>query len=208
MEESGEHVLSAIEPKLFAKKNLSSDESVVFESRPSCWSCMKAAALALMIAVAANIVWIWGRIPDAPDLPYASTALSDIGDLINESALAIIAIVALIVSAWFFYLRWMSRRKTVYVVTDERIIKQEGIISEGFEDIPVTMIEHVRVRPSLWNRFYGTLEFSTEGPGGRSGRRMIWEAVPRPMAVRTILQEVQDTRVKPDRTRKRGRAAD
>jgi membrane protein YdbS with pleckstrin-like domain len=211
MEESGKHVLSAIEePKLIPKKSLAMDERVVFESRPSCWSCMKAAALALTLAIAANILWAWGRIPNAPDLPYASTALSGISGGIAQSAFAIVALIALIAAVWFFYLRWMSRRKTVYAATDERIILRKGILAKGYDDIPLTMIEQIRVRQSLWHWFlgYGTLIFSTKGLGVGGGRDMIWEAVPSPMTVRTTLQEVMDIRVKPDRTRKRGHAAD
>ena len=171
---------------------------------------MKAAALALTLAIAANILWLWGRIPNTPDMPYSSTALSGISGGIIGSAFAIVALVALIAATWFFYLRWMSRRKTVYAATDERIILRKGLVAKNYDDIPLTMIVHILVRQSRWDWFlgYGTLIFSTKGLGEGGGRDMIWEAVPRPVAARRTLQEVMDIRVKPDRSRKKHHAGD
>ena len=116
----------------------------------------------------------------------------------------------LIAATWFFYLRWMSRRKTVYAATDERIILRKGLVAKNYDDIPLTMIEQIRVRQSRWDWFlgYGTLIFSTKGLGEGGGRDMIWEAVPRPVAARRTLQEVMDIRVKPDRSRKKHHAGD
>jgi len=52
------------------------DERVVFESRPSAWLYMKSASLAIIIAIIALILFAWDWVPDAPEIPYISTALA------------------------------------------------------------------------------------------------------------------------------------
>jgi len=182
--------------RLIPRKFLSSDERVVFESRPSGWLYMKSASLAILIALVASVLFAWKWIPSAPDLPYVSSALSGgNGDLV-QWAFAAVAVIALV----FFAARWLRWSSTVYAATDERIIKQRGILNKIYEDIPLTMITNIDMAQSLGKRYlgYGTLVFSTQGLGGKKAD-MVWDAVPSPMTVRRKLQEVMDVRVKPKR---------
>lgn len=182
--------------KLIPRKFLSSDERVVFESRPSAWLYMKSASLALIIAIVALILFAWDWVPDAPEIPYISTALAgDYGEYIHWAFGALFAIAFI-----FFVVRWIKWGNTVYAATDERIIKQKGILNKKYEDIPVTMITNIDMAQSLSKRAlgYGTLVFSTQGLGGKKAD-MVWDAVPNPMTVRRKLQEVMDVRVKPKR---------
>jgi len=182
--------------KLIPRKFLSSDERIVFESRPSGWLYMKSATLAILIAIIALVIFLWEWIPDVPDLPYLSSAIGgENGDLIQWAFAAVAAIAFVFFIAR--YLRWSS---TVYAATDERVIKQKGILNKTYEDIPVTMITNIDMAQSLGKRYlgYGTLVFSTQGLGGRKAD-MVWNAVPNPMMVRRKLQEVMDVRVKPKR---------
>ena len=182
--------------KLIPRKFLSSDEHIIFESRPSGWLYMKSASLAIMIAIVAGVIFAWEWIPSVPDLPVVSDAVNGTNGDIVQWAFAAVAVVALI----FFSARWLRWSSTVYAVTDERVIKQKGILNKIYEDIPVTMITNIDMAQSLGKRYlgYGTLVFSTQGLGGRKAD-MIWEAVPSPMTVRRRLQEVMDVRVKPKR---------
>jgi len=180
--------------KLIPRKFLSSDERVIFESRPSAWLYMKSASLAMLVAIVLGVLFFWEWIPSVPELPVISDATSGAnGDLI-QWAFAAVAVIALV----FFIGRWLRWSSTVYAATDERIIKQKGILNKTYEDIPVTMITNIDMAQSLGKRYlgYGTLVFSTQGLGGRKAD-MIWEAVPSPMTVRRKLQEVMDIRVKP-----------
>jgi uncharacterized membrane protein YdbT with pleckstrin-like domain len=198
MEEKAKHIPVAIEPKLIPKKLLSSDESLIFESRKGWWSCMKWATLALLVALATSITLVLELIPSTQDLPYVSTALSWTGGDGAQVAMDVVAVIAIIVLSWFFYLRWMRRTRTVYAATDERIIKRTQMLTKDYQDVPLTKIENIRVHQRKRDRIFGLgrLEFSTESPNEDP---MIWEAVPRPMAVRTMLQEVMDIRQKPNR---------
>jgi hypothetical protein len=204
MEERAKQISMAVEPKHIPKKILASDERVVFESHPGWWASMKAATLAVLVLLAVNMFFDWRWIPSAPDLPYASSLLSGASGGV-QGLFALLALIALLISVWVLYVRAMRRRKTVFAITDERIIKQTGLVIKKQEDIPLTQIENIDVRQSLGTRIlgYGTLVFSTQGLGGykddRSKQDMVWEAVPRPTKVRTILQEVMDIRDKPVR---------
>jgi uncharacterized membrane protein YdbT with pleckstrin-like domain len=199
MEEKAKHIPVAIEkPKLIPKKLLSSDESLIFESRKGWWSCMKWATLALLVALATSITLVLELTPSTQDLPYVSTALGWTGGGGAQVAMDVVAVIAIIVLSWFFYLRWMRRTKTVYAITDERVILRKQMLTKDYQDIPLTKIENIEVRQRLRDRVFGLgrLDFMTESP---NDARMIWEGVPRPMAVRTMLQEVMDIRQKPNR---------
>lgn len=184
----------AKQARLIPRKILSSDERVVFESRPSAWLYMKSAALAVLIMLAAGAIFVWPWVPGAPDLPYLTEAFenADYGDIAHW-AFAGVAFLALI----YFIARWLRWSSTVYAATDERIITQRGILNKVYEDIPVTMITNIDMAQSLGKRAlgYGTIIFSTQGMGGKKAD-MVWEAVPDPLTVRRKLQEVMDVRVK------------
>jgi len=185
----------AAKAKLIPRKMLSGDERVIFETRPSAWLYMKAASLALFIAVIALIGFAWSHIPDAPEIPYFSEALDgEYGDYIQWALLGIFVLMMLA-----FTIRWLRWSGTVYAATDERIITQKGIVNKTYEDIPVTMISSVDLAQSIGNRAlgYGTIVFSTQGQSGGRKTGLVWEAVPDPFTVRRRIQEVMDIRTKP-----------
>ncbi len=181
--------------RLIPRKMLSSDERVIFETRPSAWLYMKAAAFSLIIAIIALVGYSWEWIPGAPEIPYFSEALEgDYGDYIQWALLGVFVLAVL-----FFVVRWLKWGSTVYAATDERIITQRGIINKTFEDIPVTMVTNIDLAQSIGKRAlgYGTIVFSTGGVARGRSRDIVWEAVPDPFMVRRKLQEVMDVRAKP-----------
>jgi uncharacterized membrane protein YdbT with pleckstrin-like domain len=181
--------------KLIPKKMLSSDERVMFEMRPSAWLYMKAASMALLIAMVSLIIFLWKWIPNAPSIPYLSDYLDGSnGDFVQWAFGGLFF--AMFIFFSYRYLKWGS---TVYAATDERIITQHGILNRTYEDIPVTMITNVDLAQSIGKRAlgYGTIVFSTQGLSGAKKAGMVWEAVPNPFAVRRKIQEVMDIRVKP-----------
>lgn len=193
----------AIEPKHIPKKFFSSDESVLFESRPSAWFWMKAAALAVIISIVACFLFVWKWAPDELDIPYVSSAMSGEYGYLVQWTFGVIAILAFL----FFVARWLRWNSTVYAATDERVILQKGVFNKTYSYIPVTMVEDIRMTQSLVGRFmgWGTLIFSTGGLGGTqsSGAKpkadMVWRGVPGAMTVERKLQEVMDIRAKPKR---------
>ncbi|OGS56152.1 MAG: hypothetical protein A3K60_03890 [Euryarchaeota archaeon RBG_19FT_COMBO_56_21] len=181
--------------RLIPAKMLSSDERVIFETRPSAWLYMKAASLAEIIGLISLIIFLWKWFPDAPSIPYLSDFLDgDYGTYVQYVFGALFVICDI-----FFMYRWMKWGSTVYAATDERIITQKGIFNKTYEDIPVTMITNIDLAQSLGKRAlgYGTIVFSTQGMSGGRKADIVWEAVPNPFDVRRKIQEVMDVRVKP-----------
>lgn len=187
----GYHMAKA---KMIPRKMLSSDERVVFEARPSAWLHMKAAVVGILIFLVSIVVFFWDMVSGLPPIPYLSDAMANdtYGTYVHWAFAAIAGIALLYVMGK--YLKWSS---TIYAATDERIIKQKGILNKTYEDIPITMITNIDLAQSLGKRAlgYGTIIFSTQGLGGRKAD-MIWQAVPDPMTVRRKIQEVMDVRVK------------
>ena len=182
----------AAKARMIPRKMLSADERIVFESRPSAWLHMKAAAFGLIVFLASILIFFWKGIPGAPRIPYLSDAMDNAtyGTYV-QWAFAVIAGIALLY-VMVKYLKWSS---TVYAVTDERAIKQKGILNKEYDDIPLTMITNVDVAQSIGKRAlgYGTIIFAVQGLSGRKAD-MVWEGVPDPLVVRSKLQEVMDTR--------------
>ncbi len=180
--------------KLIPRKFLSSDEQVLFETRPSAWLHMKAAALGVIIFLLFVGVYFWYKSGARPEIPYLTEQLgnADYGTYLQYALLVIAGISLLYVMGK--YLKWSS---TVYAATDERIITQKGILNKTYEDIPLDMITNIDLSQSLGKRAlgYGTMVFSTQGMGGKRAD-IIWEAVPNPLSVRRKLQEAMDTRPK------------
>jgi membrane protein YdbS with pleckstrin-like domain len=181
--------------KLIPDKLLSSDERVILESRPSAIKYMKSASLAILVGLAALVVFAWEYIPDVPDIPYLSEYMAneDYGQYIQWAFLGLF-----VLSFVYFDYRWLRWGSTVYAVTDERIITQRGILNKSYEDIPLVQITNVDMSQSIGKRMlgYGTIVISTQGTTGRKDS-VVWEAVPDPIRVRRKIQEVMDVRVKP-----------
>lgn len=180
--------------RLIPRKMLSSDERVVFETRPSAWLYMKAAALAEFFAIIFFVLFVWQWIPDAPSIPYVSDYLDGSNGTYVQYGFGVLFFLL----EMFFAYRWLKWGSTIYAATDERIITQKGIFNKTYEDIPVTMITNIDLAQSIGKRAlgYGTMIFSTQGlSGGRKGD-IVWEAVPDPFVVRRKIQEVMDIRVK------------
>jgi membrane protein YdbS with pleckstrin-like domain len=180
--------------RMIPRGMLSSDERVIVETRPSAWLHMKAGSLSVVLGLIALLIYGWENISQLPDIPYLTDAQNgDYGQYIQWALLGVFVICML-----FFVARWLIWTSTVYAATDERIIKQHGILGKTYEDIPLTMITNIDLGQSIGKRVlgYGTIIFSTQGLGGKKAD-MVWEAVPNPLKVRRSLQEVMDIRVKP-----------
>lgn len=173
---------------------LSSDERMIFESRPSAIKYMVSATAVILIGILALVVYVWKYLPDPPELPYIQEHLDgEYGQYVEWAALGIFALCFV-----YFVVRWLRWGSTVYAITDERIIIQRGILNKTYEDIPLGMVTNVSVSQSIGKRMlgYGTIHFATQSSQGRRGA-IVWEAVPGPLSVRRKIQEVMDVRVKP-----------
>jgi membrane protein YdbS with pleckstrin-like domain len=184
----------AAKAKHIPRSMLSSDERMVYESRPSAIKYMISASFAIIIGLLALVVYLLQYLSDPPELPYIQEYLDEeYGEYIYYVALGIFVLCFL-----YFVVKWFRWGSTIYAVTDERVITQKGIVNKTYEDIPVGMVTSVNVHQSIGKRMlgYGTIYFATQSTQGRKGM-VAWEAVPNPLTVRRKIQEVMDVRVKP-----------
>jgi hypothetical protein len=83
------------------------------------------------------------------------------------------------------YLRWI---RTVYAVTNRRVIVQRGILGRDFDQIPITQVRGVDVHQSFGQRLlgYGTVRVSSEG-GSRLGNED-WRGIPKPFRFQKLIE--------------------
>jgi len=89
--------------------------------------------------------------------------------------------------AWQF-LEWLSR---VYVLTDKRVIRQQGVLRVSVFECPLMKVQHTDLALSLRERLtgLGTIAFSTAGSGGIEA---VWHMIARPMDVhQTVIEAVR-----------------
>jgi membrane protein YdbS with pleckstrin-like domain len=186
----------AIKSKLIPKKILANDEYVFFESHKSRWVVMKSAIFAIIIAIVAIVLLIWMLIPEAPEIPFLSSLLSGVD---NNLVLGVLIII-IFVGVFYYYYRWLTWRSTVHAATNQRLITRKGIASETFGYIPVTQIEDIEVKITMFGKLlkYGDVRISTEPIQkdkkgnvieGEKGKLENWEGVPDPYSVMRIIQE-------------------
>jgi Bacterial PH domain len=95
------------------------------------------------------------------------------------------------------YVRWI---RTVYAVTNRRVIVQRGILGRNFDEIPVTQVRGVDVRQSLGERIlgFGTIRVSSEG-GSRVGNED-WIGIPKPFRFQKWVENATEAIVTPSGT--------
>jgi uncharacterized membrane protein YdbT with pleckstrin-like domain len=83
------------------------------------------------------------------------------------------------------YFRWI---RTVYAVTNRRVIVQRGILSKDFDEIPVSQVRGVDVHQSFGQRIlgYGTVRVSSEG--GSSLGNEDWKGIPKPFRFQKLIE--------------------
>jgi PH (Pleckstrin Homology) domain-containing protein len=103
-----------------------------------------------------------------------------------------------IVLLWLLvaYIRWW---RTVYAVSNHRIIIKRGIVGRDIDDIPMNQIRGVDVHQTIGQRAlgYGTVRVSAESGTARSIGNEDWEGIPKPFQVQRTIETVMQNPVMP-----------
>ena len=88
-------------------------------------------------------------------------------------------------------------RCTHYVLTDERILLQDGVIARERRDLPLNRVNDHVVTQSVLDRLFGTGTLKIDSIGEQA---VVLTAVPRAQQVQTLLYELieQDRLLRPD----------
>lgn len=150
---------------------LTADEHVVLHLHPH-WKALVRPAVVLILAgaaVAASIVL----------LPAGTT-----GMIVTwvVAALAVVAVAALAV--W----PWLVRRTTHYVLTNERVLLQHGVLSRDRRDIPLARVNDHSMSQHFFERLLGCGTLTIESAGER-GQSVLVD-IPHVERVQTTLYEL------------------
>jgi len=102
------------------------------------------------------------------------------GELRLFFALAALLIGVLILN--LYYWRWRAHE---YVVTDQRVILNEGVLARFSRSIAIDRIQDLTVYQGLWGRTWGFGDVELESAGREGGEWL--HLVPHPQQVRNVI---------------------
>lgn len=148
-------------PVAYPSNLLNDNEDIVFDRNPH-WSFLIGAAAMVAMALLALVV-----------LLVVATSYAWVG--------AVIVLIALIGSAGR-YLRWKT---TDFVLTTDRLIVRQGILSKAGLEIPLDRVTNISFHQALWERVLGTGDLVVES-AGESGHQSFTD-VARPSYVQNMI---------------------
>ncbi|MGC2289163.1 MAG: PH domain-containing protein [Thermoplasmata archaeon] len=111
------------------------------------------------------------------------------GDL--HYVLYVLGFITLLVLIWLLvrYIRWV---RTIYAVSNHRIIIKRGIASRDIDDIPMNQVRGVDVHQTIGQRMlgYGTVRVSAESGQAKSIGNENWLGIPKPFQVQRTIETV------------------
>ncbi|MFL6145779.1 MAG: PH domain-containing protein [Labedaea sp.] len=119
---------------------LSEGEHVVIHKHPH-WKMLLLPYVALVITLGLG-TWLAILAKDASS-PW------------NNVALIAVGVVALVSLVWLFVVPFLRWRTTHFIVTSDRVMAREGVISRTGIDIPMSRISSVRFEHGLIDRIFG-----------------------------------------------------
>ncbi|MGB3412153.1 MAG: PH domain-containing protein [Microthrixaceae bacterium] len=158
----------------FKSSNLYREEKLVLDLHPH-WVMLGEAVLALVASIVFGL-WVWrGWNPEGTfgSIVYGATAVLIVGALL------------------FFLQRWMKWISTNFVVTTDRCIFREGIISKRGIEIPLERINTIFFNQGIFDRMVGAGTLTIES-AGENGVQTFTD-VRKPMMVQQELyQQMED----------------
>jgi Bacterial PH domain len=106
-------------------------------------------------------------------------------------ALDLMLIILLLVVIWLL-VRIVQWIRTVYAVSNHRILIKRGIASRDIDDIPMNQIRGVDVHQTFGQRIlgYGTVRVSAESGTAKSIGNEDWLGIPKPFQVQRTIETV------------------
>lgn len=182
-------------PKMLRATYLADQEFLLEETRASKFLYFPGPVLwTAIFAVLAYLTFAPSR--HLPDFGYYTQGVDRIAsylpwavDTVRFWLTAFFALLALVGFLWIAvrYVRWV---RTVYAVTNRRVIVQRGIVERDFDEIPVTQVRGVDVHQSIGQRFlgYGTVRVSSEGGSSHLGNED-WKGIPKPFKFQKLVED-------------------
>lgn len=157
----------------FPRKLLNAGEELVLDLRPH-WIFIAPSALALLAAVIVGIVLI----VDHPNGTFGKV-------------LYVLMAAVVVASLGWFGARYAKWATTNFVLTGDRIISRQGVLSKSGIEIPLQRINTVFFKQSVFERMLGAGDLTIESAGERGSET--FEDIRRPAEVqREIYVQMED----------------
>lgn len=128
----------------------------------------------------------WARVAP-PSAAVLVTAVAYLASRINAAdrwVTAPLALVCILSGGWAL-LRWAGRLTTYFVVTSDRVIYREGLLTRTGVEIPLEKVNNVNFKQTLFERLLGAGDLLIES-GGQDGAQRFSD-IPAPAAVQNQL---------------------
>jgi uncharacterized membrane protein YdbT with pleckstrin-like domain len=157
----------------FPDEVLTAEEEVVLHLHPHAKAAVRP-VLVLVVALAL-VIMAWVMLP------------ANTGGLIGVCLVGALALFFGLTRGVWPLLVW---RTTHYVITDERILLQDGVVARERRDLPLNRINDHVARQSLLDRLFGSGTLTVDSIGDRAA---VLSSVPRVHEVQTMLYELIET---------------
>lgn len=158
----------------YPRELLRKDEEMVLDTRPHWWFVFFP-SLTLAGAVLLGLIVL----------------VNDPSGFLGDAASIITGLLVLGTLGWFAsrYASWVS---TNFVVTSDRIIFREGVFAKRGIEIPIDKINAVHFEQGVFERLLGNGNVKIESASEQGSS--VFENIPKPSAVQSIIYGVVDTR--------------
>jgi len=152
----------------FPRRLLNDNEVVILDMRPHWWVLVGSA---LLLAIT---------------LGLAITVSVAVPGVVHDPALIASLVLVLVVLVRFVrrYARWAT---TNMVLTSERLILRAGVLAKSGREIPISRINDIAYRQSLFERLIGAGDLLVESAGERG--QEVLRMVPRPVRVQQAIHQ-------------------
>ncbi|MCY1140779.1 PH domain-containing protein [Actinoplanes sp. Pm04-4] len=164
----------------FPTEVLAEEEELVLHLHPHWKTALRPGLLVLLAVVVTAVAWVM--------LP---------GTEGGRIAFLVVAAIMLYQGVRYGVAPLVIWRCTHYVLTDERILLQDGVIARERRDLPLNRVNDHVVTQSVLDRLFGTGTLKVDSIGEQAA---VLTAVPRAQQVQTLLYELieQDRVLRPD----------
>lgn len=107
-------------------------------------------------------------------LPILITAVGVVGGIMLSTVSPLFIILAVIAILYFLF-KVVQRNNNIWVVTNLRVIDEEGVITSKSKESPLDKINNINYRQTIWGKIfsYGDVEIQTAAEIGATTYRMV-----------------------------------
>jgi uncharacterized membrane protein YdbT with pleckstrin-like domain len=154
----------------FPDEVLAEEEEVVLHLRPHWTTALRPILLALLAVAVTTVAWVMLPSNDGGRIGFALVALIMLYQGIRYGAVPL--------TIW---------RCTHYVITDERILLQDGVVARERRDLPLNRINDHLLNQGLFDRLVGTGTLTVDSIGDQAA---VLVSVPHAQHVQSLLYEL------------------